>query len=205
MLSLEEKLNTLSHAMGVLFGSIGLFYLLQENSVATPYATLSIWVYSGCFVILFMASTAYHLVTDVDLKRKLRVFDHISIYMLIAGTYTPVALIALEDSKGWPLFYSVWGLTAIGTFFKLFFTGKYEWLSLLLYLLMGWLIIVDFTSLYAAISDLGLLLLFLGGMFYTVGIVFYAIHKIPYNHFIWHLFVLAGAVSHWFFICNDII
>ncbi len=154
---------------------------------------------------MFTASTIYHLVSRSPLKEKLRILDHISIYFLIAGTYSPVALILLEKTSGWALFWIVWGIAAIGTILKLFFTGRFEFISLLLYALMGWLILFDINNLKSVTTENGIQLLFLGGLFYTLGIVFYAVRKIPYNHFIWHLFVLAGAFCHWLFIFKDVV
>lgn len=201
----EELLNTLSHVVGAIFGVVGFFLLLAKNSNQTEYATLSIVIYTLTFVFLFMSSSLYHYVTKPALKRKLRVVDHITIYFLIAGTYTPISLITLSTGKGWFIFYTVWAIAAVGTLFKLFFTGRFEALSLVLYLTMGWLVIYDYSTLVAATSTTGIQLLFLGGAFYSLGIVFYAIKKIPYNHFIWHLFVLGGALSHWFMIYNHVI
>ncbi len=201
----EELLNTLSHGLGAVFGIIGLFLLLSKNSEKTSYASLSVVIYSLTFITMFVASSLYHHVSNADLKRKLRIVDHINIYFLIAGTYTPMCLITLIDGKGWSIFYIVWGITAIGTLLKLFLTGKFEILSLVLYLSMGWMVVYDFENMVAHISAAGIQLLFLGGAFYTLGIIFYAIDRIPYNHFIWHLFVLGGAVSHWLLIYNHII
>ncbi|QLG44141.1 PAQR family membrane homeostasis protein TrhA [Costertonia aggregata] len=201
----EERLNSLSHALGILLGIIGLYFLLDKHAPKSPYATLSILIYGVSVILLFTASTLYHSVSNVKLKRKLRVLDHISIYFLIAGTYTPVALITLVNGNGWSIFYTVWGIAAIGTLLKLFFTGKYEYISLLLYLIMGWLIVLDFRSLLEQTTSLGMQLLMLGGAFYTIGIVFYAIRKIPYNHLIWHFFVLGGAISHYFLILLAVI
>ncbi|MEM6866522.1 MAG: hemolysin III family protein, partial [Bacteroidota bacterium] len=127
------------------------------------------------------------------------------IYYLIAGTYTPVCLLFLAESKGWLLFYLVWGIALVGTVLKLFFTGKFEVFSLILYGVMGWLIVLDFSSLVEKISTDSLFWLGLGGAFYTIGILFYAIRKIPFNHFIWHLFVLGGAISHWVFIKKEVL
>lgn len=203
--SKEELLNTISHAVGAFFGIIGFFLLLSKNSNKTSYATISIIIYALTFISLFLASSLYHYVSKPKLKRKLRVVDHINIYFLIAGTYTPVCLITLIDGKGWTIFYLVWGIVLAGTLLKLFYTGKFEFLSLLLYLMMGWLIIYDFENVVDHVSTWGVRLLFLGGAFYTLGIIFYAIRKIPYNHFIWHLFVLAGALSHWFMIYHHVI
>ncbi len=201
----EEKLNAISHGLGIILGVFGLFFLLAQNTQKTIYATLSIIVYSLCFIVLFTASTLYHSVSNFNLKQKFRVIDHISIYLLIAGTYTPVALINLEAGNGWLIFYTVWAFAGIGIILKLFFTGKFEAISLLLYLAMGWLIVLDFQNLLDNTSNLGTQLLFLGGAFYTLGIIFYALQRIPYNHFIWHLFVLGGAISHWLFIFYDVV
>lgn len=201
----EEKLNAVSHGLGIILGIFGLFFLLTQNTQKTTYATLSILIYSFCFILLFTASTLYHSVSNFNLKQKFRVIDHISIYLLIAGTYTPVALINLEAGNGWLIFYIVWAFAGIGTILKIFFTGKFEVISLLLYLAMGWLIVLDFQNLLDNTSTMGTQLLFLGGAFYTLGIVFYAWKRIPYNHFIWHLFVLGGAISHWLFIFYDVV
>lgn len=201
----EELLNTLSHAAGAIFGCIGLFLLLSNNTEKTSYATISIVIYSLAFISMFVASSWYHYVKNHELKKKLRIVDHINIYFLIAGTYTPICLITLVDGKGWTIFYWVWGITAVGTLLKLFFTGRFEILSLVLYLAMGWLVVYDFNTLLDYTSPLGIKLLILGGAFYTLGIIFYAIKKIPYNHFIWHLFVLGGAISHWMMIYGEVI
>lgn len=194
----EEKLNTLSHAFGILFGCIGCFWLLYQNTNKSPYSTLSIYVYSLSFILLFTASTLYHATKQEKLKHAFRVLDHISIYILIAGTYTPVLLIVLRDSLGWQLLYTVWGIAAFGVVLKVFFTGRFSGFSTLLYLAMGWLIVFDFSNLAQAVHENGISLLFAGGVAYTVGIVFYAIEKIPFNHVIWHCFVLVGALCHFF-------
>ncbi|MCK0146851.1 hemolysin III family protein [Arenibacter sp. F26102] len=205
MLSIEEKLNTLSHALGIFLGLIGFIALIEYAGEQTFYGTFSIIVYSFTVLLLFTVSTLYHRVRNPNWKSKLRILDHISIYFLIAGTYTPVALILLEKGNGWFIFYTVWGIAAAGTILKLFYTGKYEFISVFLYLAMGWLIVLDLDNLLSNTTTIGLGTLFLGGAFYTLGILFYAIEKIPYNHFIWHLFVLGGAISHWFFILIDVV
>jgi len=192
----EELLNSWSHGIGVFLGLIGLILLIIEVDSRQPWYVFSILIYGLSIIVLFSASTAYHAIGNFDLKQKFRIVDHISIYLLIAGTYTPVLLITLKDSLGWPLFYTVWGIALFGVILKLFFTGKFEIFSTLLYLIMGWLIVFDFGTLSELLHPNGILWLFAGGLFYTVGIVFYAIHKIPYNHVIWHFFVLAGAICH---------
>ncbi|MCW5520740.1 hemolysin III family protein [Aureitalea sp. L0-47] len=201
----EELWNTISHGLGILLGIAGLVLLLVFDSKKTPYSTFSILIYASSVIVLYSASTLYHAISHIKWKPVLRKLDHISIYFLIAGTYTPVALISLEHDSGWILFWTVWITAAIGTFLKLFFTGKFEVISLLLYLLMGWLIVFDLSSVMEAQSTLGLTLLALGGAFYTVGILFYVVKKIPFNHAIWHMFVLAGSVFHFFFIFTDVI
>jgi hemolysin III len=205
MLSKEEKLNVLSHAMGMVLAIAGSVALLVANTHKTAYATFGVAVYGLSLILLFTVSTLYHFVSDLDLKRRLQILDHIGIFFLIAGTYSPVVLITLVDGNGLFIFYVVWGIALVGTLLKLFFTGKYESLSLLLYLLMGWLIVFDIEDLLGNTSLPGLVFLMLGGAFYTIGILFYAIKRIPYNHFIWHLFVLAGAICHWIFIFTDVV
>ncbi|WP_299117157.1 hemolysin III family protein [uncultured Winogradskyella sp.] len=192
----EELLNAWSHGLGSVLGVIGLVLLITNVDNSKPWSLFSVVVYGLSIIILFTASTAYHAISNYDLKQKFRIVDHISIYLLIAGTYTPVLLIMLPDSLGWPLFYTVWGIAIFGVILKLFFTGKFEIFSTLLYLVMGWLIVFDFSTLSELMHPNGILWLFAGGLFYTVGIVFYAIHKIPYNHVIWHFFVLGGAICH---------
>ena len=197
----EERLNTWSHALGALLGIAGLVLLiLSALQVKLPWGLFSVIVYGISIIVLFSASAFYHAVKGEKRKHYFRIVDHISIYMLIAGTYTPVLLIALPDSLGWLLFWVVWGIAAFGVVLKLFFTGKFEVFSTLLYLVMGWLIVFDFSNVSTALGSNGVLLLFAGGLFYTIGIVFYAVERIPYNHVIWHLFVLGGAICHFFMI-----
>ena len=196
----EERLNAVSHGVGALLGIAALVLMLVFYDTQKPWALFSVLVYGISIIILFLASTMYHSVVKEHLKHYFRIIDHISIYLLIAGTYTPVLLLLLPDSNGWPLFWVVWGIAAFGVILKLFFTGRFEVFSTLLYLVMGWLIVFDYSALAARIHPAGLLLLFAGGLSYTVGIVFYAIDKIPYNHVVWHLFVLGGAICHFLMI-----
>ena len=193
---LEEQLNAWSHGIGVVLGVLGLVLLIINVNKDRPFDLFSVIIYGLSIIILFTASTLYHSVVDEKKKHYFRIVDHISIYLLIAGSYTPVLLILLTDSLGWTLFWIVWGIALFGVILKLFFTGKFEAFSTSLYLVMGWLIVFDFANLSDAIGPNGLFWLFAGGLFYTVGIVFYAIQKIPFNHVIWHVFVLAGAISH---------
>ena len=196
----EEKLNAWSHGLGAIFGVVGLILLISFLQKESPFALFSVIIYGFSIVVLFLASTVYHSVKSERKKHLFRIIDHISIYVLIAGTYTPVLLITLPDSLGWTLFYVVWGIAAFGLVLKIFFTGKFELLSTLLYLVMGWLIVFDFSTLAERLATNGLYLLFAGGAFYTIGIIFYLVDKIPYNHVIWHFFVLGGAICHFFMV-----
>ena len=202
---LEEQLNAWTHGFGALLGVIALVLLIVDVNHLKPWSLFSVIVYGLSIIILFLASTFYHAVEGGKRKHYFRIVDHISIYLLIAGTYTPVLLISLTDSLGWLLFWVVWGIAGFGVVLKLFFTGRFEVFSTLLYLVMGWLIVFDFTNVSEALGSNGILWLYAGGLFYTVGIVFYAIRRIPYNHVIWHLFVLGGAICHFFMIYLHVI
>ena len=202
---LEEQLNAWTHGIGAALGIAALVLLIIYTDTTKPWSLFSVIVYGISIIILFLASTFYHAVKGEKRKHYFRIVDHISIYLLIAGTYTPVLLISLSESIGWTLFWVVWGIAAFGVILKLFFTGKFEVFSTLLYLVMGWLIVFDFSNLSDAIGSNGVLWLFAGGLSYTVGIIFYAIQRIPYNHVIWHLFVLGGAIGHFFMIFFHVI
>jgi hemolysin III len=201
----EEKLNALTHGIAAILGIVALILLVKSNTEKTAWSLFSVIIYGMSIIVLFTASTLYHSVTKEKQKHVFRIMDHISIYILIAGTYTPVCLITLDQSLGWLLFWIVWGIALFGVFLKLFFTGKFEVFSTILYLIMGWLIVFDFTYLSNHMQNEGILLLFAGGLAYTIGIIFYAIQKIPFNHVIWHIFVLAGAIFHFFMIFNFVI
>lgn len=201
----EELLNAITHGLGFLLSLVGfgLLFIFQKHE--TTEGVLGISLYGVSLSALYLASTLYHAAKSEKRKLLYRKLDHISIYLLIAGTYSPVVLIALGDSLGWTLFWAVWGIALLGTVLKIFFTGRFEILSLLLYLAMGWLIVFDFSALKASVSPEGLWLLLGGGIAYTAGILFYVVEKIPYNHVIWHLFVLTGSILHYLFIVIEII
>jgi hemolysin III len=197
---IEEKLNAWSHGLGVGLGVAALVFMLLGVDQTNPYGLFSVIVYGLSIILLFLASTCYHAITASKRKHYFRVVDHISIYLLIAGTYTPVLLIAIPNGLGWILFWVVWGIAAFGLILKLFFTGRFERFSTFLYLAMGWLAIIPYSELTTALDAKALTLLISGGVAYTVGVLFYAVEKIPYNHFIWHLFVLGGASCHFFMV-----
>ncbi|GAA4272358.1 hemolysin III family protein [Aquimarina gracilis] len=201
----EERWNWITHGLGFVLALVGLFLLIKFDSHKTEFSTISVILYGCAMLILYFASTAYHYTSQADLKKKLRVLDHIGIYLLIAGTYSPVTLITLIDSKGILLFVSVWSLAVIGSILKFFFTGRFQIFSIVLYLLMGWLIMLDIEVLANKIGDDGIDYLMYGGIAYTVGIIFYALKRIPFTHVIWHLFVLAGTAFHYVLILKYII
>jgi hemolysin III len=197
---IEEKLNAWSHGIGVGLGIAGLVLMLLGVDQSNPFGLFSVIVYGISIILLFLASTCYHAMSTSKHKHFFRVADHISIYLLIAGTYTPLLLISIPNGLGWILFWVVWGIAIFGLVLKLFFTGKFERFSTFLYLAMGWLAIIPYDELNKALDAKALTLLFGGGVAYTVGVLFYSIERIPYNHFIWHLFVLGGASCHFFMV-----
>jgi len=197
---LEEHLNAITHAIGALLGVAGIVLLIIFSNREDQHSLFSVLVYGISIIILFTASACYHSIRKINIKHYFRIIDHISIYLLIAGSYTPVLLLMLDDSKGWLLFWIVWGIAGVGVILKVFFTGRFELFSTLLYLIMGWLIVLDFSQLTESMPTNGLLLLLAGGLSYTLGIVFYIFERIPFNHVIWHLFVLGGAICHFFMI-----
>ncbi len=175
-------------------------------TVLVAYATLygearhvvSSAIFGATLVLMYTASTLYHSIPLARAKRVLQILDHSSIYLLIAGSYTPFALVTLHGTVGWGLFSLVWGLAAFGVAFKLFTTGRYENLSLAIYLGMGWCVVLAIRPLMNALETGGLVLLLAGGLSYTGGVAFYVRERLRYHHAIWHVFVLAGSVLHYF-------
>ena len=196
----EEKLNVLTHAFGLIMSIVGLPFLLLKSSQYNGFwKPLSIIIFGVSLIVLYAASTFYHASKDSKLRRKLNIFDHAAIYILIAGTYSPFTIIILDGSLGWLIFSCTWVFAFVGIILKFFFTGRYDKLSTAMYILMGWQIILAIKPLMNAFSINGLKFLFAGGVFYTVGALLYSTKKITYNHAIFHVFVLLGSTSH--FIC----
>jgi hemolysin III len=193
---IEEAWNVITHGFGFLLFVAITVALFINTDLSIEYMVPALIVYSISQLFLYFSSTAYHKAKQGSLKFKLRKLDHISIYGSIAGTYTPICLITLEQSSGWYILAAVWGIAIFGTIWKLFFTGKFEAFSSILYLVMGWLVIFDLETLSNAFNSLQMNLLIAGGIFFTVGIVFYVWNKLYFNHVIWHLFVLGGSLSH---------
>tara|TARA_B100000925_G_scaffold144061_1_gene107904 strand:- start:126 stop:764 length:639 start_codon:yes stop_codon:yes gene_type:complete len=201
----EEFWNVLTHFLGVIMSLMGIPFLFYFDNEITILSTLSIILFSFGLLAVYSTSTLYHFILNSELKKRFKVLDHISIYYLILGSYAPVCLITLYEYSGIGIFIAVLILSIIGTIKKLFFTGKHEFISLLLYLAMGWLIIFDINSLFILIDSNAELLLILGGASYTFGVIFYAFSSIKYFHSIWHLFVLTGSVLHYFMILYYVI
>ena len=196
----EEFWNVLTHFLGFVLSVTGIPFLFYFDNEITPLSSLSLILFSIGLLLVYSSSSIYHLILNPKLKKRFQVFDHISIYYLILGSYAPVCLITLYKHSGTNIFIAVLILTLVGTLKKLFFTGKYQFMSLLLYLIMGWLIIFDINSLFKLIDFNAKLLLILGGISYTFGVIFYVLGKIKYFHSIWHLFVLIGSGFHYFMI-----
>ncbi|MEN8816363.1 MAG: hemolysin III family protein [Nonlabens sp.] len=193
---LEETWNVITHGLGFLLFIAITMALFTNADLSLDYMVIGLVVYCLSQLFLYFSSTAYHKAKEGALKFKLRKLDHISIYGSIAGTYTPICLITLEQSSGWYILAAVWGIALFGTLWKLFFTGRFEAFSSILYLVMGWLVVFDLETLSNAFTSLQMNLLIAGGLFFTLGIVFYVWNKLYFNHVIWHLFVLGGSLSH---------
>lgn len=195
----EEIAHSVSHGIGAALSIAGLT-LLVVLAVwnGDVYQIVSFSIYGSSLVILYLASALYHGFQHPKVKRVFKILDHASIYLLIAGTYTPFLLISLRGKLGWTLLAVVWGLALLGVGFKALFIDHFQKLSVLGYILMGWLCIVAIRELWVTIPLGGLIWLAVGGVFYMVGVVFYALQKIPYMHLVWHFFVLGGSICHFF-------
>ena len=196
---LEEWLHSLTHGLGAGLSIAGMAVLIVFASLqGDPWKIVSFAVYGSSMALLYLSSTLYHAFQNPALKRIFKMLDHCTIFLLIAGTYTPFLLVNMRGTLGWTLFGIVWGLALAGITLKLVFGHSFKGLQVAIYLLMGWLIVFASTELVAALNSLGLWLLVAGGLAYTLGVVFYLVRRIPFNHAIWHLFVIAGSVCHYF-------
>lgn len=195
----QELACTISHALGVLFGLVFLPVLIQKtlNGNGSIYV-LPVILYSFCFVFLFLSSTLYHASRMVHWKKQLQKLDHIAIYFMIAGSYTPFIFGCLEGVYAWLFFAIMWSIVLLGAVFKLIFIGRFERLSLILYLGMGWMVVLIIKPFLERFSTNVVGLIIAGGVAYTAGVFFYANDHKKYFHFVWHLFVLAGAIFHYF-------
>jgi len=195
-----ETLNIWTHGFGVIFFFIASIYLISQASLTTiPYSKFSTIVFGSSLILLYSASTRYHWAKRIldPRTRRFQMYDHIGIYYLIAGSYTPYVLINMGNGSGWRIFYSVWTIAFVGTIYKLVFKDKHKKLSLMFYIMMGWIFIFDYNELQTNTSPQALQYIIAGGIFYSIGTVFYATKRIKYNHPIWHLFVLGGSFCHY--------
>lgn len=194
----EEVANTISHGVGLILGIVGLVLLLVKAVAqqADALTITSISIYGGSMIALFLASTLYHAIPYQRAKRWLKTFDHCAIYLLIAGSYTPFLLVSLRTPLAVGLMIVVWSLALIGILMKIAFVYRFKKLSLVTYLTMGWLSLIVIYQLAIHLEVGGLTLLAAGGLIYSLGVIFYVAKRIPYNHAIWHAFVLAGCACH---------
>lgn len=197
----EKKLNYTTHGIGFILSCVGIFFLIHKSLIfQKDYSLISSLIYGFSLSIMYFSSTLYHYFIDSKFSNFLQKMDHVSIYLLIAGSYTPPLLLKLNYSLGYEILFIIWFLAAIGIIHKIFFFQYFSRVSLLIYLFMGWLIIIDFNSVLKLFSSDAISLMVVGGILYTIGTVFYASDKMKYNHVIWHLFVMAGSTCHYFMI-----
>lgn len=199
----EEIANYLTHGFGVALSVVGFAALLTLAILrGDAWSIVSASIYGIALILLYTSSTLYHAFRNPSIKRRLRILDHCAIFVLIAGTYTPFMLISLRATLwGSILFVSIWLLAAVGIVLKLFFTGKYELLSTLMYVAMGWLVLIAAKPMMDSVPVPGLWWLAAGGIVYSVGSAFYAWERLPFHHSLWHVFVLAGSICHYIAIC----
>ena len=193
----EEKLNVISHFIGLVLSIVATILLvLKAIRKDDALYVISFTVFGVSLMTLYTASTIYHASKEPNLRKKLNIFDHAAIFLLIAGSYTPFVLITLKGVVGWWIFGITWFIAISGIILKLFYTGKYDKLSTAMYISMGWIIVFAIKPLLENLAPQGLKWLFAGGVFYTIGAILYSIPKLKYNHAIFHLFVLLGSFSH---------
>ncbi len=194
---IEENINIISHAIGLMLSIVALVLLVRHaNLRGNVWHVVSFAIFGASLISLYAASTFYHSAKKPALRRRLRIIDHATIYVLIAGTYTPFTLVTLNGAIGWVIFGVSWSLALSGIILKLFFTGKYNLISTLMYVFMGWIIVFAIEPLINNLSSDGLFWLVAGGAAYTTGAILYSIKRIKFNHAIFHLFVLLGSFSH---------
>lgn len=195
---LEEVINAISHGVGLILAIAGLVLMIVVSSIYDGVLQIvTCTIYGSSLVIMFVSSVLYHSTRNLRRKRILQIVDHSSVYILIAGTYTPFMLVVLGGTWGWALLSVVWVLAFVGVIFKIFFTGKYEWFALSLYVGMGWIVLLVIKPIAHLLPHAALIWLFAGGISYTTGIIFYIYDtKYHFSHFIWHLFVLMGTICH---------
>jgi hemolysin III len=196
-LSAQDQASAVTSGAGLVAALVGGVILVALAARGDDWQLAGASVFAATLLLLYLSSTLYHAATDPVARTRLKVFDHCSIYLLIAGTYTPFTLIALRGHVGWWLFAAIWLLAALGIVFKLFFTGRFKLLSTLVYVAMGWMAIVAIKPVLAALDDWTFGWMLAGGLVYTLGTVFYHRPSMRYSHAVWHLFVIGGSACHY--------
>jgi hemolysin III len=195
----EEIANSISHGLGLILAIIALpILVVSAMRVGSTHFMVGASVFGATMVLLYLASTLYHSVAHEQTKRLCRLFDHSAIFLLIAGTYTPFTLGVLRGAWGWTLLVIIWALAITGIIVKALPRTRHSWISMVLYLVMGWLAVVAIKPIFQLVPVPGILLIFAGGVAYTSGLAFFAARRLRYSHFIWHLFVIAGTTFHFF-------
>jgi hemolysin III len=193
----EEIAHSTIHGLGAVLSALGLMLLIVRASrTGDPWCTISFAIFGATMVLLYVSSTLYHALIPTRARKVFKILDHAAIYLLIAGTYTPFLLVSLRGSWGWSLFGIVWGLAIGGVLFKVFCVGRYKLVSTLLYLGMGWLGLIAAKPLLSQVPKGGLIWLLAGGLAYSAGTIFYHWRGMKYHHAVWHIFVLAGTLCH---------
>ena len=200
----EEIFNSVSHGVGGLLAIAGTVVLIVLSALQKdPWKVVSSSVFGASLIMLYVMSTLYHAITNEKAKGVMRIMDHITIFLLIAGTYTPLTLVALRGAVGWVLFGLIWGVSVLGIVFNAIDLEKFRKISLVCYIAMGWGIVFAIKPLIEALPKISLIFLLTGGLAYSVGVIFYAIKKVKYFHSVWHLFTIAGSVFHYFAILTS--
>ncbi|MBR5236692.1 MAG: hemolysin III family protein [Clostridia bacterium] len=196
----EELFNSISHGVGAVLGVVGTAIAIVCAALYSDvYSVVSASIYGVMLIILYTMSTLYHAFTNKTVKKVFRIFDHCSIFLLIAGTYTPFTLVTLRGPFGWTIFGIIWALTILGVVLNAISLEKFKVFSMVCYIVMGWLIVIAFGPMMRALGFIpAMLYLLLGGVAYTLGVIFFAMKNVPFMHGIWHLFVLAGSILHYF-------
>lgn len=195
----EETAHSITHGFGALLSIAALVVaIVLASFTKDPWVIVSVTIYGTTMLLMYLSSTIVHTLPEGKVKDIFQIIDHAAIYLFIAGTYTPLLLISLRSSLGWTIFGIVWGIALAGIIFKIFFVKKFLIMSTVFYVLMGWMIVLVWEPMLAALPHQTILYLVIGGLLYTVGAVFYVWRKIPYHHAVWHLFVLAGSAFHFF-------
>lgn len=197
----EEIINASTHGFGILLSIVGLSVLVAFSSLnGSVMLIVSCAIFGASLIFSYTSSTLYHAITNEKVKQIFRQFDHAAIYFLIAGTYTPIALVSLGGAWGWTIFSIIWLVAIVGIVLKFVYPHRFKKLSVILYLIMGWFVVIAINQLMKNMDSGGLWLMLIGGLFYSVGVIFYVWKSLPYNHAIWHLFVLGGSISHYFMV-----